>query len=163
MRENDRREHFLSLKQITVNGRSHAVRATPDTPLLYVLRDELQLDGPKFGCGLAQCGACTVIVNGRATRSCVLPVAAVNAPVTTVEGLGTPAHPHRVQRAFIAEQAAQCGYCTSGMVVATAALLEMHHDPTDAQIHQALDGNLCRCGSHARIVRAVKRAAGERA
>ncbi len=148
---------------ITVNGRKHAVRATPDTPLLYVLRDELELDGPKFGCGLAQCGACTVIVKGRATRSCVLPVAAVDAPVTTVEGLGTPAHPHRVQAAFIAEQAAQCGYCTSGMVVATAALLEAHPAPTDAQIQQALEGNLCRCGSHLRITRAVKRAAGVRA
>lgn len=148
---------------ITVNGRKHAVRATPDTPLLYVLRDELELDGPKFGCGLAQCGACTVIVKGRAVRSCVLPVSAVEDPVTTVEGLGTPAHPHRVQRAFIAEQAAQCGYCTSGMVVATAALLEQHPAPTDAQIRQALEGNLCRCGSHLRIVRAAQRAAGDRA
>jgi nicotinate dehydrogenase subunit A len=152
----------LSIK-ITVNGHAHDVRATPDTPLLYVLRDELQLDGPKFGCGLAQCGACTVIVKGRATRSCVLPVGSVNAPVTTVEGLGTAAHPHPVQTAFITEQAAQCGYCTSGMVVAAAALLEQHHAPTDAQIHQALDGNLCRCGSHLRVVRAVKRAAGARA
>jgi len=148
---------------ITVNGRTHVVRATPDTPLLYVLRDELELDGPKFGCGLAQCGACTVIVKGQATRSCVLPVAAVDSAVTTLEGLGTPARPHPVQRAFIAEQAAQCGYCTSGMVVAAAALLAQHRAPTDAQIHQALEGNLCRCGSHLRIVRAVKRAAGERA
>jgi len=146
-----------------VNGRTHVVRATPDTPLLYVLRDELELDGPKFGCGLAQCGACTVIVKGQATRSCVLPVAAVDSAVTTLEGLGTPARPHPVQRAFIAEQAAQCGYCTSGMVVAAAALLAQHRAPTDAQIHQALEGNLCRCGSHLRIVRAVKRAAGERA
>ena len=152
----------MSIK-ITVNGHAHDVRATPDTPLLYVLRDELQLDGPKFGCGLAQCGACTVIVKGRATRSCVLPVGSANAPVTTVEGLGTAAHPHPVQTAFITEQAAQCGYCTSGMVVAAAALLEQHHAPTDAQIHQALDGNLCRCGSHLRVVRAVKRAAGARA
>ena len=148
--------------RITVNGRAHDVRATPDTPLLYVLRDELQLDGPKFGCGLAQCGACTVIVNGRATRSCVLPVASVDSPVTTVEGLGTPEHPHPVQRAFIAEQAAQCGYCIPGMVVAAAALLAENHAPTDAQIQQALDGNLCRCGSHLRITRAVKRAAGAR-
>ena len=146
-----------------MNGRTHVVRATPDTPLLYVLRDELELDGPKFGCGLAQCGACTVIVKGQATRSCVLPVAAVDSAVTTLEGLGTPARPHPVQRAFIAEQAAQCGYCTSGMVVAAAALLAQHRAPTDAQIHQALEGNLCRCGSHLRIVRAVKRAAGERA
>jgi nicotinate dehydrogenase subunit A len=149
--------------KITVNGRSHDVRASADTPLLYVLRDELQLDGPKFGCGLAQCGACTVMVNGKATRSCVLPVSAVSAPVTTVEGLGTPAHPHPVQRAFIAEQAAQCGYCIPGMVVAAAALLRTNKAPNDAQIHQALEGNLCRCGSHLRITRAVKRAAGESA
>ena len=146
-----------------MNGRTHDVRATPDTPLLYVLRDELELDGPKFGCGLAQCGACTVIVKGRAKRSCVLPVAAVDAPVTTVEGLGTPAKPHPVQTAFVAEQAAQCGYCTSGMVVAAAALLAQRPQPSDAQIHQALEGNLCRCGTHLRVVRAVKRAAGVRA
>jgi nicotinate dehydrogenase subunit A len=152
----------LSIR-ITVNGRAHDVRATPETPLLYVLRDELELNGPKFGCGLAQCGACTVIMKGLATRSCVLPVAAVDAPVTTVEGLGTPAHPHPLQRAFIAEQAAQCGYCISGMVVASAALLAEHPHPSDAQIRQALDGNLCRCGSHLRIMRAVKNAAGERA
>jgi nicotinate dehydrogenase subunit A len=151
----------LSIK-ITVNGRSHVVRATPETPLLYVLRDELELNGPKFGCGLAQCGACTVIIKGRATRSCVLPVAAVDSPVTTVEGLGTPAHPHPVQTAFVAEQAAQCGYCISGMVVASAALLAEHPHPSDGQIRQALDGNLCRCGSHLRILRAVKSAAGER-
>lgn len=149
--------------KLTVNGRTHDVRATPDTPLLYVLRDELELDGPKFGCGLAQCGACTVIVDGRATRSCVLPVAAVKAPVTTVEGLGTPAKPHPVQAAFVAEQAAQCGYCTAGLVVAAAALLAQHPKPSDAQIVRALDGNLCRCGSHLRVLRAVKRAAGERA
>jgi len=149
--------------KITVNGRAHEIRATAETPLLYVLRDELGMDGPKFGCGLSQCGACTVMLRGRATRSCVLPVGAVDSPVTTVEGLGTPAHPHPVQRAFIAEQAAQCGYCTSGMVVAAAALLEQRPKPTDAQIYQALDGNLCRCGSHLRIVRAVKRASGERA
>jgi nicotinate dehydrogenase subunit A len=151
----------LSIR-ITVNGHAHDVRATPETPLLYVLRDELELNGPKFGCGLAQCGACTVMLKGRATRSCVLPVAAVDAPVTTVEGLGTAAHPHPVQRAFVAEQAAQCGYCISGMVVATAALLAEHPHPSDAQIRQALDGNLCRCGSHLRILRAVKSAAGER-
>jgi nicotinate dehydrogenase subunit A len=150
----------LSIK-ISVNGRSHAVRATGDTPLLYVLRDELQLDGPKFGCGVAQCGACTVLVNGAATRSCVLPVSAVSAPVTTVEGLGTSAHPHPLQRAFVTEQAAQCGYCISGMIVGAAALLKTHKHPTDAQIATALDGNLCRCGTHLRIARAVKRAAAE--
>jgi nicotinate dehydrogenase subunit A len=151
----------LSIR-ITVNGRSHEVRATPDTPLLYVLRDELELNGPKFGCGLAQCGACTVMIKGLPTRSCVLPVAAVDSPVTTVEGLGTPAHPHPLQRAFVAEQAAQCGYCISGMIVASAALLEQHPHPSDAQIRQALDGNLCRCGTHLRIMRAVKSAAGAR-
>jgi len=146
--------------KLTVNGRTHDVRATPDTPLLYVLRDELEMDGPKFGCGLAQCGACTVILKGKATRSCVLPVAAVDAPVTTVEGLGTPAKPHPVQTAFIAEQAAQCGYCTSGMVVAAAALLAQHPKPSDGEIRSALEGNLCRCGTHLRVMRAVKRAAG---
>ena len=145
---------------ITVNGRRHDVRADPRTPLLYVLRDELGLDGPKFGCGLSQCGACTVQIGGQAHRSCVTLVGSVTAPVTTLEGLGTPEHPHPVQAAFIAEQAAQCGYCTSGMVVAAAALLAEKPQPTDAEIVHALDGNLCRCGTHLRIVRAVKRAAG---
>ena len=150
-------------KTIRVNGSTHRVASTPDTPLLYVLRDELALGGPKFGCGLAQCGACSVLIGGRSQRSCVLPVAAVTAPVTTVEGLGTAAHPHRVQRAFLAEQAAQCGYCTAGLIISSVALLEAHPDPTDAQIRAALDGNLCRCGSHLRVMRAVRRAAGERA
>jgi nicotinate dehydrogenase subunit A len=150
-------------KTITVNDRAHEVRATGDTPLLYVLRDEMRLNGPKFGCGLAQCGACTVLVGGAPVRSCVLPVSAVTTPVTTVEGLGTPADPHPLQRAFIAEQAAQCGYCISGMIVAAAALLKRHAKPSDDQIAAALDGNLCRCGTHLRIVRAIKRAAGESA
>jgi nicotinate dehydrogenase subunit A len=148
---------------ITVNGKAHRVTAPPETPLLYVLRDELRLDGPKFGCGLSQCGACSVIIAGTSQRSCVLPLAAVSGPVTTIEGLGTPEHPHPVQRAFIAEQAAQCGYCTAGMIVTSAALLETHPHPTDAQIRTALDGNLCRCGSHLRVMRAVRRAAGETA
>jgi nicotinate dehydrogenase subunit A len=143
-----------------LNGRKHEVTATPDTPLLYVLRDVLGLGGPKFGCGLAQCGACTVLVDGRATRSCVLPLAAVGASqVVTVEGLGDEQHPSRVQAAFIAEQAAQCGYCIPGMVVAATGLLAEHPHPSDAQIRTALDGNLCRCGTHLRILRAVKRAA----
>jgi nicotinate dehydrogenase subunit A len=150
-------------QKLSVNGKSHDVRAASDTPLLYVLRDELGLDGPKFGCGLAQCGACTVLVNGAAVRSCVLPVSAVSEPVVTVEGLGTAAHPHPLQRAFIEEQAAQCGYCIPGMIVAAAGLLEHTKKPTDAQIVTALDGNLCRCGTHPRIVRAIKRAAGETA
>lgn len=145
---------------ITVNGRRHEVQAAPDTPLLYVLRNELELNGPKFGCGLAQCGACTVLVGGKPVRSCSLPVSAVDGPVTTVEGLGTPEQPHPVQAAFVAEQAAQCGYCTSGMVLTAAAFLKATPKPSDAQIRSALDGNLCRCGTHMRIVRAVKRAAG---
>jgi nicotinate dehydrogenase subunit A len=150
-------------KTITVNGKPHRTEAAPDTPLLYVLRDELRLDGPKFGCGLAQCGACSVLIGGRSQRSCVLPIAAIEAPVTTVEGLGTPERPHPVQRAFVAEQAAQCGYCTSGLVISSVALLERTPHPSDAQIRTALDGNLCRCGSHLRVMRAVRRAAGERA
>jgi nicotinate dehydrogenase subunit A len=147
-------------KTISVNGRKHAVAASPDTPLLYVLRDELGLDGPKFGCGLSQCGACSVLIAGASVRSCVLPVGNVNAPVTTVDGLGTAEHPHPVQRAFLEEQAAQCGYCTSGLIVTSVALLERHPTPSDDQIRTALDGNLCRCGSHLRVMRAVRRAAG---
>jgi nicotinate dehydrogenase subunit A len=146
---------------LTVNGRVHETGADPDTPLLYVLRDDLDLGGPKFGCGLAQCGACTVLLDGRAIRSCVTPVGRVGAQkVTTVEGLGDEQHPSRVQAAFIAEQAAQCGYCIPGMVVAASALLAQNAHPTDAQIRTALQGNLCRCGSHLRILRAVKRASG---
>ncbi len=146
--------------RITVNGKLHSVAAAGDTPLLQVLRNELALNGPKFGCGLGQCGACTVHVGGVATRACVLPVSAVNAPVTTVEGLGTAEQPHPVQAAFIVEQAAQCGYCINGMVMTAAALLKDKPRPTDAEIRSALDGNLCRCGTHLRILRAVHRAAG---
>jgi len=120
---------------------------------------ELGLHGPKFGCGLAQCGACTVHVGDKATRSCAVPVGTVEAPVTTIEGLGTPERPHPLQTAFIAEQAAQCGYCTSGMVMTAAALLKEVARPTDAQLRAALDGNLCRCGTHLRVLRAVRRAA----
>ena len=149
----------LVARTLIVNGRPHEVAAPPDTPLLYVLRNELGLHGPKFGCGLAQCGACTVHVGGRAARSCTLLVGTVESPVTTIEGLGTPARPHPLQAAFVAEQAAQCGYCTSGMVMAAAALLKEVARPTDAQVRAALDGNLCRCGAHLRILRAVRRAA----
>jgi nicotinate dehydrogenase subunit A len=145
---------------ITVNGKRHIVAAPNDTPLLYVLRNELNLTGPKFGCGLGQCGACTVHVGDVATRSCVMPVSAVQAPVTTIEGLGTPAKPHAVQTAFIAEQAGQCGYCIPGMVMSASALLKQRPKPSDSEIRAALDGNLCRCGSHMRILRAVRRAAG---
>jgi len=144
---------------ITVNGKRHEVQASPDTPLLYVLRNELELNGPKFGCGLGQCGACTVHVGGRPVRSCSIPVSAVDAPVTTIEGLGTPEKPHPLQSALVAEQAAQCGYCINGIVMTGAALLRDNPRPSEAQIRAALDGNLCRCGTHMRIVRAIRRAA----
>ncbi len=143
-----------------VNGAARTVEADPDTPLLYVLRNDLALTGTKFGCGLAQCGACTVLLAGRAVRSCVTPVSAVaGQAVTTVEGLGSPARPDPVQAAFIAEQAAQCGYCTAGMVMTARALLEQNRKPTETDVKQALAGNLCRCGSHVRVIRAVMRAA----
>jgi nicotinate dehydrogenase subunit A len=145
---------------ITVNGKRHEVAASPDTPLLYVLRNELELNGPKFGCGLAQCGACTVHVDGTPARSCSVAVSAVKGKVTTLEGLGTPEKPHPLQAAFIAEQAAQCGYCTNGMIMTAAAFLAQNPKPTEQQVRAALDGNLCRCGTHMRILRAVRRAAG---
>ena len=144
---------------ITVNGKAHEVSAAPDTPLLYVLRNELELNGPKFGCGLAQCGACTVHIDGKPARSCSVPVSAVKGKVTTVEGLGTPEKPHPLQAAFVAEQAAQCGYCVNGMIMTASAFLAQNPKPSDAQIRAALDGNLCRCGTHMRILRAVRRAA----
>jgi nicotinate dehydrogenase subunit A len=146
----------------TLNGRRQNVTVDdPNEPLLYVLRDTFDLNGPKFGCGLAQCGSCTVLYDGVAVRSCQYPVTSVEGGnVTTVEGLGNEHKPHPLQAAFIAEQAAQCGYCTSGMIVSAASLLRKNPHPTDAQIKTALDGNLCRCASHLRIVRAVKRAAG---
>jgi nicotinate dehydrogenase subunit A len=145
---------------ITVNGKRHEVQTTSDTPLLYVLRNELQLNGPKYGCGLAQCGACTVQINGRPVPSCVIPVSAVRGAVTTVEGLGTPEKPHPLQKAFIEEQAAQCGYCISGMLMTASAFLRSNPKPSEAEIRKALDGNLCRCGTHMRIIAAVKKAAG---
>ena len=147
-------------KRIKVNGEQHDVSSDPETPLLYVLRNELRLHGPKFGCGLAQCGACTVHYAGEATRSCVLPLAAVEQEVTTVEGLGSPEKPHPLQAAFISEQAVQCGYCINGMIMTAAALLKKVPNPTESQIREALDNNLCRCGTHMRIIKAVKRAAG---
>jgi nicotinate dehydrogenase subunit A len=147
--------------EITVNGQSHLVQADPETPLLYVLRNELRLNAAKFGCGLAQCGACTVHVDGEPVRSCVLPVSEVaGAEVTTLEGLGTAEAPHPIQQAFLEEQAAQCGYCIPGMMMSTAALLAQNSQPNDADIREALSGNLCRCGTHVRILRAVQRAAG---
>jgi nicotinate dehydrogenase subunit A len=146
---------------LEVNGATRTVEIDdPETPLLYVLRNDLDLTGTRFGCGLSQCGACTVLVGGRVTRSCVTPARAVSGqPITTIEGLGSPERPDPVQAAFIAEQAAQCGYCTAGMVVTARALLEHTRQPTEAEVRQALAGNLCRCGSHARVIRAVMRAA----
>jgi nicotinate dehydrogenase subunit A len=145
---------------LTVNGQDHAVDVEPSTPLLYVLREDLGLNGAKFGCGLGQCGACTVMVDGRAVFACVLPVAAaVGRQVKTVEGLGTIEKPGPVQQAFMAEQAAQCGYCIPGMMMRAQALLEAKPAATEADIRAALEPNLCRCGTQARIVRAVMRAA----
>jgi len=147
---------------LRVNGKSHVVQVDdPEMPLLYALRNDLDLHGPRFGCGLAQCGACTVHVDGRAVRSCVMPVRqAAGKSILTLEGLGTPQKPHPLQQAFIAEQAVQCGYCINGMIMQAKALLDQNKRPTEAQIKEALAGNLCRCGTHVRIVRAVKRASG---
>jgi nicotinate dehydrogenase subunit A len=147
---------------ITVNGQQRTISSTPDTPLLYVLRDELGLVGPKFGCGLAQCGACTVHLGSQAIRSCVTPVsAATSMPVTTLEGLGGGNGTlHPVQQAFVDEQAGQCAYCIPGMIMSASALLQQQPSPSDDQIKSALAGNLCRCGSHLRIMRAIHRAAG---
>ena len=149
----------LSLR---VNGSTREVDSPdPDVPLLYVLRNDLALTGTHFGCGLAQCGACTVLVDGKAVRSCVTPARAVaGMEVTTIEGLGTPAKPDTLQAAFIAEQAAQCGYCTAGIIMSAKALLSTTPRPTREQVCDALAGNLCRCGSHDRVIRAVLRAAG---
>ena len=145
---------------LTVNGEARVVDVDPDTPLLYVLRDNLALKGPKFGYGLGQCGACTVHVAGEAVRSCGLPIDALsNRAVTTLEGLGTSTKPSKLQQAFIDEQAAQCGYCVNGMIMTSAALLAKKKSPSEADIRAALADNLCRCGTHKRIVAAVKRAA----
>jgi len=147
---------------LRVNGEERAVTVEPETPLLYVLRNDLELDGPKFGCGLAQCGACAVLLNGEEIRSCVTPVsAAANAEIVTSEGLGSDPQGAALRRAFIAEQVPQCGYCTSGMMIAGAALLERNPNPTREEIKLALNGHLCRCGTHLRILRAVVRAADE--
>ena len=148
----------------TLNVNSERVTTTvddPDMPLLYLLRDNLGLHGPRFGCGLAQCGACTVHVDGKAVRSCVTPISTLNDGnrIVTLEGLGAPGHLHPVQRAFIEEQAVQCGYCINGMIMESAAFLATNKTPSEADIRNALAANLCRCGTHARIVRAVKRAA----
>jgi nicotinate dehydrogenase subunit A len=149
---------------ITVNGARHEVAAAPETPLLYVLRNDLELNGAKFGCGLAQCGACTVIVDGAAIRSCVTPLGAVaDREIVTIEGIGTSENPHPLQRAFIALQAAQCGYCINGMVMTAKALLDQTPHASNGEIREALAGNLCRCGTHTRILRAIEKAAKEMA
>ena len=147
------------MPKLKVNGRPQEVAVPDDTPLLYVLRNDLKLNGPKYGCGLSQCGACTVLVDGQAVRSCVTPVGSVTGQdITTLEGLGTLEKPSKLQQAFIDEQAAQCGYCLNGMIMSAQALLDKSPKPTEAQVRSALDGNLCRCGVHNRVVRAVMRA-----
>jgi len=148
--------------RITVNGESHRVDAAPDTPLLYVLRNDLGLNGPKFGCGLGQCGACAAMVGGKLARTCSITLRDVGAgEVTTLEGLGTIEKPHPLQKAFIDDQAAQCGYCSNGMIMAAKALLDRNRNPSEEEIKNALADQLCRCGVHNRIVRAVQRAAAE--
>ena len=145
--------------RLTVNGRSHDIDAAPDTALLYVLRNDLELNGPKYGCGLGECGTCTVLIDGVAARSCVIPLdGCIGRDIVTLEGLGSRERPDPVQAAFIEEQAAQCGYCTNGMIMTATALLAKTPKPTETQIRTALAGNLCRCGSHVRVVRAVMRA-----
>jgi nicotinate dehydrogenase subunit A len=146
--------------ELNVNGQAHAVEAEPDMPLLYALRDDLGMKEPRFGCGLAQCGACTVLINGTPTRSCITRMDAVGArKVTTLAGIGSAGKPHKVQAAFIEEQVPQCGYCLNGWVMTSVALLDQIPHPTDAQIREALSGLKCRCGTHMSILRAVKRAA----
>ncbi|WJR76539.1 (2Fe-2S)-binding protein [Bradyrhizobium sp. NP1] len=148
------------MTKLKVNGQEHRIDADPDTPLLYVLRDDLKLNAAKFGCGLGQCGSCTVIVDGQAVLSCVTPIMLLEGrQVTTLEGLGTIAEPAPIQRAFMEEQAAQCGYCIAGMMMRAQALLQRNAKPTDEQIRAELEPNLCRCGTHMRILRAVRRAA----
>jgi nicotinate dehydrogenase subunit A len=147
---------------LNVNGAQHTVHAEPDTPLLYILRNDLKLKGAKFGCGLGLCGSCMVLIDGHNVMSCDTPLwAAAGKAITTIEGLGTLAAQHALQRAFIAEQAAQCGYCISGVIMTAAALLAQNSDPSEGDIKQALVRNLCRCGTHVRIIKAVQRAAKE--
>jgi aerobic-type carbon monoxide dehydrogenase small subunit (CoxS/CutS family) len=154
----------MSLFNLRVNGRSQSVDVDPATPLLYVLSDDLELRGPKFGCGLGQCGACTVIMNGQAVRSCITPVSAVRQnEITTLEGIGSIENPHPLQKAFIEEQAAQCGFCLSGVILTAKALLDRNPRATDAQVQQAMSGVLCRCFTHTRMLRAISRARQEMA
>jgi nicotinate dehydrogenase subunit A len=154
----------MSAITLKVSGRTHALDLDPSTPLLYALSDDLQLRGPKFGCGLGQCGACTAIVNGAAVRTCVTPVSAVaGKEITTLEGLGTPQKPHPIQRAFIDEQAAQCGFCLNGVILTAKAFVDGHPKATEAELQQALSGVLCRCFSHTRMHAAIQRYAKEMA
>ena len=146
--------------KLRVNGREHAIAADPDTPLLYVLRNDLKLKGTRFGCGVGQCGACTVLFDGNAVQSCDTPLwSAAGHEITTIEGLGTPESPHPLQRAFIEEQAVQCGYCINGIIMSAAALLHKKKDFSEIELHKALERNLCRCGTHVRVLRAIRRAA----
>jgi nicotinate dehydrogenase subunit A len=150
----------MAMIALKVNGATRMVDTDPTTPLLYVLRNDLDQHGPRFGCGLAQCGACTVILDGQAVRSCTIPVSTIgNKNIATLDGLGTPEKPHPLQAAFIEEQAAQCGYCMNGMIMNAKVFLDKNPHPTDDDIKKALDPILCRCGSHLRVIRAIKRAA----
>ena len=152
----------MSEVNLKVNGRAHRLNVDPKTPLIYVLRNDLGLKGTKSGCGLEQCGACKVLVDGQAVYSCSTPVGSFeNREITTIEGIGTPSDLHPIQRAFVAERAAQCGYCIPGMIVAAKALLDADPDPSEAAVREALSGNLCRCGTYAQILKAVLRAARE--
>jgi len=156
-------EDSMSTIQLTINGRAHTIDVDPATPLLFVLTDDLRLRGPKFGCGLGQCGACTVLVRGRAIRSCITQVGDVKgAEIVTLEGLGSIENPHPLQQAFIDEQAAQCGFCLSGVILEAKALVDRNPNPSDRDIQQALSGVLCRCFVHKRMVRAIKRYAREK-
>ena len=147
----------MAVISLTVNGRTHSVDVDPTTPLLYVLSDDLQLNGPKFGCGLGQCGCCTVIAAGQAVRSCVTPVSAVTGEITTLEGLGTLEQPHPIQQAFIDEQAVQCGFCLSGVIMTAKALLDRNPHASEPEIRQALSNVLCRCAAHSRMIKAISR------
>ena len=154
-------EHRMSIS-LNVNGRKRTSAATPDTPLLYVLRNDMGINSAKYGCGVAQCGSCTVLLDGKPIRSCVYPASsALKGKITTLEGLGTPDKLHVLQKAFIEEQAAQCGFCISGMIMSAKALLDRVRNPSEAEIRAAMAGNLCRCGTHTRILSAIQRAAKE--
>lgn len=154
----------MAVIALTVNGKSRTVNTDPTTPLLYVLRDDLELNGPRFGCGLSQCGACTVILDGAAVRSCTLPVSRAHGKnVTTLEGLGSVEHPHVLQEAFVEEQAAQCGFCMNGIIMTAKLLLDKNPNPSVEEIKLGLANVLCRCGSHVRVIRAIQRAAKAKA